>query len=85
MKVSHVLLLAALVYHGCVSSVSANTASATEVVPAITGIVSPAFFEYASEVAVKVCTRFVCMQLCLILYASVWGANTLLYTVQRRY
>ena len=66
MEVLHALLLIAVVCHGYVFSAScATTASGKEVVPAITGIVSPAFFEYASGVAVKVCTHHLCVQLCL--------------------
>lgn len=57
MKAIHVLLLTAVVCHASAESVnSAAIASAKGVVPAITGLVSPTFFEYASGVAVKVCT-----------------------------
>ena len=56
MKLIHALLWIAVVCYDSVKPVSsAGTASAQEAVPAITGIVSPAFFKYASGVAVKVC------------------------------
>ena len=67
MKVLHALLLIAVVgFQYLFSSSSANTADAEEVFPAITGVVSPAFFKYASGVAVKVCKRLLCVHLCLI-------------------
>ena len=57
MKALHALLLTAAVCHTSAGPLdSAATADAKEVVPAINGIVSPAFFRYASGVAVKVCT-----------------------------
>lgn len=72
MKVLHALLLTAVVCFECLLSVSsANTATAKEVVPAISGIVSPAFFKYASGVAVKVCTRLLRVQFCLMSSAKI--------------